>query len=84
MGRKYEHVQVLYPKVKALREAGRTYKEIAVELYLRDGEVVRELIRRERRKETKGAPKQRGRKPAKTLQEWIPCLSNQICTLRYP
>ena len=54
MARKYEHVQALFPKAKALRETGKTYKEIAEELYLADGEVVRELIRRERRKEVQG------------------------------
>ena len=70
MARKYEHVQALLPRVKALREEGKTYKEIANELSLTDGEVVRELLRRERRKEQKGIPKQRGRKPAKTLQEY--------------
>ena len=70
MARKYEHVQAFLPRVKALREAGKTYKEIAGELSLADGEVVRELLRRARRKEQQGLPKQRGRKPAKTLQEY--------------
>ena len=70
MARKYEHVQALLPRVKELRDAGKTYREIAKELYLSDGEVVRELLRRERRKAIQGVPKQRGRKPAKTLQEY--------------
>lgn len=70
MARKYEHVQALLPKVEELRKAGKTYKEIANELYLSDGEVVRELLRRERRKAEQGIPKQRSRKPAKTLQEY--------------
>ena len=70
MPRKYERVQELLPEVKRLREVGCTYREIAEKLGLSDGEVVRELLRRERRKAVQGIPVHRGRKPAKTLEEY--------------
>ena len=70
MPRKYEKVQELLPEVKRLRESGCTYRQIAEKLRLSDGEVVRELLKRERRKAAQGVPAQRGRKPAKTLQEY--------------
>lgn len=70
MARKYEKVQQLLPKAKQLKEEGYTHREIAEKLKLGSGEVVRQLLKRERRKETQGVPKQRGRKPAKTLQEY--------------
>ena len=70
MPRKYEKVQELLPEVKHLREVGYTYRQIAEKLGLSDGEVVRELLKRERRKAAQGVPMQRGRKPAKTLQEY--------------
>ena len=70
MPRKYEKVQELLPEVKRLKENGYTYRQIAEKLMISDGEVVRELLKRERKKELQGIPKQRGRKPAKTLQEY--------------
>ncbi len=70
MPRKYEKVKELLPEVKRLRESGFTYRQISEKFNLGSGEVVRELLRRERRKEVSGVPKQRGRKPAKTLQEY--------------
>ena len=70
MARKYEKVQELLPEVKRLRENGYTYRQIAEKLRLSDGEVVRELLKRERRKAAQGVPVRRGRKPAKTLQEY--------------
>ena len=70
MPRKYEHVQELLPIVRELREKGKTYNEIAQKLGMANGEVARELLRRERRKEIQGIPKHRVRKPAKTLQEY--------------
>ena len=70
MARKYEKVQELLPEVKRLRENGYTYRQIAEKLRLSDGEVVRELLKRERRKAAQGVPVRRGRKPAKTLQKY--------------
>ena len=70
MPRKYEKVQELLPEVKRYKEEGYTYNQIAEKLGFNDGEVARNLLRREGRKEASGIPKQRGRKPAKTLQEY--------------
>ena len=70
MPRKYEKVQELLPLVKQKQEEGKTQQEIAEELGLSGKQVVKELLKRERRKEALGVPIHRGRKPAKTLQEY--------------
>ena len=62
-------MQQLLPKVKRLKEEGYTHREIAEKLKPGNGEVVRQLLKRERRKEIQSVPKQLGRKPAKALQE---------------
>ena len=69
MPRKYEKVQELLPLVKQRIGAGKTQREIAEELGLSGSEVVKELLKRERRKERNGQA-HRGRKPVKTLQEY--------------
>ena len=68
--RKYTHVQRLLPEIKAMVEAGKTQREIAEHYGFSDKSVVKRLLERERRKELQGIPKQRGRKPAKTLAEY--------------
>ena len=68
--RKYTHVQSLLPEIKAMVEAGKTRREIAEYYGFSDKSVVKRLLERERRKELQGIPKQRGRKPAKTLAEY--------------
>ncbi|MBR5571487.1 MAG: helix-turn-helix domain-containing protein [Oscillospiraceae bacterium] len=68
--RKYTHVQSLLPEIKAMVEAGKTQREIAEHYGFSDKSVVKRLLERERRKELQGIPKQRGRKPAKTLAEY--------------
>ena len=70
MARKYEKVQNLLPEVKRLKDEGYTHQQVAEKLGLGSGKVVKELLYRERQKEVPGVPKQRGRKPAKTLQEY--------------
>ena len=67
--RGYTHVQRLLPEIRSMVEAGKTQREIAEHYGFKSKEVVRELLKRERRKERK-IPKSRGRKPAKTLQEY--------------
>lgn len=69
MARKYEKVQKLLPVVQQMVEEGYTQREIAEKLGLSGKQVVKKLLERSRKK-TKGVPKQRGRKPAKTLQEY--------------
>ena len=47
-----------------------TQKEVEKELGLIGDRPIHNLLNRERKKELQGIPKQRGRKPAKTLQEY--------------
>ena len=70
MSRKYEKVQELLPEAKRLTDEGYTHRQVAEELGLCSGKVVEQLLYRERKKEAQGIPKHRGRKPAKTLQEY--------------
>ena len=49
---------------------GKTHQEIEKILGLKGDRPVHNLLKRERKKEVQGIPKQRGRKPAKTLQEY--------------
>ena len=51
--RKYTHVQELLPEIKAMLTEGRSQREIAEHLGLRDKHVVKGLLKRERRKERK-------------------------------
>ena len=70
MPRKYAKVQGLLPVVKQLAEKGYTQQQIAGKMGLDNERVVRNLLWREKKREVQGIPKQRGRKPAKTLQEY--------------
>ena len=70
MPRKYEQVQNLLPIIRKMTDEGLTQREIADVLGLENKKVVKNLLYRERHKELSGIPKQRGRKPAKTLQEY--------------
>ena len=70
MPRKYEKVRELLPIVKELTSQGKTQQQIADELGLADKKVVWNLLYRERQKAIQGVPRFRGRKPAKTLQEY--------------
>ena len=51
--RKYTHVQELLPEIQALIAEGKTQREIADILGLQDKYVVKELLKRERRKNRK-------------------------------
>ena len=72
--RVYTQVKELYPEVERLRNKGFTQKEIAEQLNLRHESVVTGLIKREckreRNVEAGQPPKQRGCKPAVTLQDY--------------
>lgn len=70
MARKYQHIMALLPQIKEMLAAGKTQKEVEKELGLSGYRPVHELLKRERKKELQGVPKARGRKPAKTLQEY--------------
>lgn len=68
--RSYTHVQALLPEIQAKVESGQTQREIAEYYGFKDKAVVKRLLARERKKQIQGIPKQRGRKPAKTLSEY--------------
>lgn len=70
MARKYEKVKKLIPIVERLGEEGKSRKEIAGEMGLQSERVVKDLLYRVRHKQEKAIPKQRGKKPAKTLAEY--------------
>ncbi len=70
MARKYQHTLELLPKIKEMQGKGMTHKEIENALGLTGDRPIHNLLKRERRKAEKGVPKQRGRKPAITLQEY--------------
>ena len=68
--RRYTKIQELYPVIEQMLEAGMTHRQIEDELGLTGDRPVHNLLKRQRKKEIKGLPKFRGRKPAKTLQEY--------------
>lgn len=70
MARKYQHTQELLPQIKEMLESGMTQREVEKALGLTGDRPIHNLLKRERKKEIQGIPKQRGRKPAKTLQEY--------------
>lgn len=70
MARKYQHTMALLPQIKEMLAEGKTQKQVEAELGLSGYRPVHELLKRERKKELRGVPKARGRKPAKTLQEY--------------
>ncbi len=70
MPRKYQHTMELLPQIKQMLADGMTQKEVENLLGLTGDRPVHHLLTRERKKELEGVPKQRGRKPAKTLQEY--------------
>ena len=67
--RSYTHVKELLPSIQEMVASGKTQREIAEYYGFKDKEVVRGLLKRERRKACR-IPKSRGRKPAKTLAEY--------------
>jgi hypothetical protein len=70
MTRKNQHTKELLPQIKEMLAQGMTQKQVEDTLGLKGYRPVHELLKRERRKEISGIPKQRERKPAKTLQEY--------------
>ena len=68
--RKYTHVQALLPEIKAMLAEGKTQREVAEYYGFQDKQVVKSLLKRERRKERKleagilPRPKGRPRKDA--------------------
>ena len=67
--RNYTHVKELLPAILEMVEQGMTQREIAEHYGFKDKLVVKKLLERSRKNQTI-IPKTRGRKPAKTLQEY--------------
>ena len=67
--RNYTHIQELLPTIQAMVAEGMTQREIAEHFGFKDKSVVKFALMRARKKGTT-IPKFRGRKPAKTLQEY--------------
>lgn len=70
MARKYQHTMELLPQIKEMLAKGMTQKEVENALGLTGSRSIHHLLSRERKKDTQGIPKSRGRKPAKTLAEY--------------
>ena len=68
--RKYTKIQALLPVIEAKLAEGKSQREIEKELGLEGDRPIHNLLKRERKKEVRGIPKVRGRKPAKTLAEY--------------
>ena len=68
--RRYTKIQELLPVIERMLEAGMSHRQIEEELGLQGDRPIHNLLKRQRRKAEKGLPKFRGRKPAKTLQEY--------------
>ena len=68
--RRYTNMLALLPVIENMLEAGMSHREIEDELGLEGERPVHNLLKRQRRKAAKGMPKYRGRKPARTLQEY--------------
>jgi len=67
--RNYTHIKDLFPTIQAMVEEGMSQREIAEQFGFKDKFVVKEALKRARRK-ARTIPKSRGRKPAKILQEY--------------
>ena len=68
--RRYTKIQELLPVIERMLEAGMSHRQIEDELGLQGDRPIHNLLKRQRKKAVKGLPKLRGRKPAKTLQEY--------------
>ena len=67
--RNYTHIKELLPTIQAMVAEGMSQREIAEHFGFKGKKVVHEALTRARRRE-KQIPKTKGRKPAKTLQEY--------------
>ena len=70
MARRYQKVQKLLPEIKRMLESGMSQREVTERLGLEGDRPIHALLKRERKKAMQVIPKQRGRKPAGTLQEY--------------
>lgn len=68
--RRYTKMEALLPVIESMLNAGMSHREIENELGLEGDRPVHNLLKRQRWKAARGMPKIRGRKPAKTIQEY--------------
>ena len=68
--RRYKKIQELLPVIELKLAEGKSQREIEIELGLEGDRPIHNLLKRERKKEVRGIPKARVRKPAKTLAEY--------------
>lgn len=68
--RRYTRIQEFLSVIEQMLDAGTSHRQIEEELGLEGDRPVHNLPKRQRKKAVKGLPKFRGRKPAKTLQEY--------------
>ena len=67
--RNYTHIKELLPAIQTMVAEGMTQREIADHFGFKDKFVVKQALKRARKKAIT-MPKSRGRKPARTLQEY--------------
>ena len=70
MARRYQKVQKLLPEIKRMLESWMSQGEVAERLGLKGDRPIHALLKRERKKAMQVMSNQRGRKPARTLQEY--------------
>ena len=68
--RTYNKIQHLLPIIQEKLTTGMTQEEVAKGLGLTEKRAIKNLLNRERKKELADIPQVRGRKPARTLQEY--------------
>ena len=68
--RRYTNMVALLPIIESMLASGMTHKQIEEELGLEGDRPIHNLLKRQRRKATKGIPKYRSRKLPMTLQEY--------------
>ena len=67
MSGKYQHTMKPLPQIQEMLASGMTQKEVEEALGFTGYRLVHARLKRERKKEQQGVPKQRARKPAKTF-----------------
>ena len=67
---KYGYMVALLPVIEQMLESGMSHRQIEEALGLEGDRPIHNLLKRQRRKAAKDRPTFRGRKPAKTLQEY--------------
>ena len=70
MARRYQKEQSLLPGIKQMLKDGKSQREVAEILDLEGDRPVHALLKREKKKDIQGIRKSRGRKPAKTPEEY--------------